>query len=136
MGLVHEAYVKLVDQQQLSAESRAHFFGVASGAMRRILVDHARARRAAKRGGGVTAVPLEGMTAVLSDEGAESLIRLDLALERLSEIDALTCKVVECLYFGGLTYDEIAAATDVSPATVNRDLRTAEAWLKHHLDES
>lgn len=133
VALVNEAYVKLVDQRRLTPENRSHFFATASGAMRRILVDHARTRKAAKRGGGAAPVPLDGMTAVLSDEGAEDLLMVDLALNRLAEIDELAGKVVECLYFGGLTYEEVAVALDTSLSTVRRRWRFARAWLEREL---
>ncbi len=133
VALVGEAYAKLVEQQQLPATSRAHFFGTAAGAMRRILVDHARGRNAAKRGSGNAAVPLDGMTAQLSDDGAQDLIELDLALQRLAQIDGVACRVVECLYFGGLTYDEIATTLEIGASTVRRRWRFARAWLKREL---
>jgi RNA polymerase sigma factor (TIGR02999 family) len=133
VGLVNEAYVKLVNQDQLTPQNRAHFFGTASGAMRRILVDHARGRRAAKRGAGAEPVPLEGLTSVLSDQGAEDVLDLHDALERLAGIDEQASRVVECQYFGGMTHEEIAAALDTSLSTVRRRWRFARAWLAREL---
>lgn len=136
VALVNEAYVKLADQQKLAPQNRAHFFATASGAMRRILVDYARTRKAAKRGGGVAALPLDGMTAVLTDERAEDLLALDEALKELAQVNGEASQMIEYSYFGGLTYDEIAAVTGASVSTVRRRLRAAHAWLKHELKAS
>ena len=133
VALVNEAYAKLAKQKKLTPQNRAHFFGTASGAMRRILVDYARNRRAAKRGSGVAALPLEGLTAILSDEGAEDLLDLHDALSRLSEIDEQAGRVVECLYFSGMTYEEVAMVLDTSESTVRRRWRFARAWLAREL---
>jgi RNA polymerase sigma factor (TIGR02999 family) len=133
VALVNEAYAKLARQRKLTPQNRAHFFGAASGAMRRILVDHARNRRAAKRGAGVAPLPLEGLTAVLSDEGAEDLLDLHDALGRLSEIDEQAGRVVECLYFAGMTKEEVATALETSVSTVHRRWRFARAWLAREL---
>jgi RNA polymerase sigma factor (TIGR02999 family) len=135
VALVHEAFAKLVDQKALSPENRAHFFGTASGAMRRILVDYARARKAAKRGSGVAPVPVDDLASVLSDGGAEDLLDLHDALARLSEIDEEAGKVVQCQYFGGMTWDEIATALGTSVSTVRRRWRFARAWLARELGE-
>jgi RNA polymerase sigma factor (TIGR02999 family) len=133
VALVHEAFGKLAGQERLTAQNRAHFFGTASGAMRRILVDHARARRAAKRGAGAAAVPIDGMESMLSDGGAEDLLDLHDALQRLSEIDEQAGRVVECQFFGGMTHEEIAVALDTSLSTVRRRWRFARAWLAREL---
>jgi RNA polymerase sigma factor (TIGR02999 family) len=133
VALVNEAFVKLVQQENLSPQNRAHFYGVAAGVMRRILIDHARTRRAAKRGAGVAAVPLEGLTSILSDDNAESLLDLHDALNRLAEIDAQAGRVVECQYFGGMTYEEIAVALDISVMTVRRRWQFARTWLAREL---
>ncbi len=135
VALVGEAYAKLAGQRQLSPENRAHFFATASGAMRRILVDHARKRKAAKRGGGTRPLPLEGLTAVLSDEHAEHLVALDAALDRLAAFHEEASQVVQYTFFGGLTYEETAAVMNTSVSTVRRRWRTARAWLATHLDD-
>jgi RNA polymerase sigma factor (TIGR02999 family) len=126
-ALVHEAYARLV-QADVSYESRVHFFAVAAQMMRRILVDHARRVRSAKRGGGAAPVTLNEQVA--DDEGADpDLLALDEALERLAQLEPRKAKVVELHYFGGLTYAETATALEISEATVDRDLRMARAWL-------
>ena len=109
-----------------------HFFAVAAQTMRRILVDHARSRERAKRGGGATPVTLENVALVASDP-PEGLVALDEALERLAAFDARKARVVELHYFGGLTYDETATAVGISAATVDRELRLAKAWLYREL---
>ena len=133
VALVGEAFARLVNQQNLSPQNRAHFFGVASGVMRRVLIDHARTRRAAKRGAGAPVVPIEGLTSVLSDDSAEGLLDLHDALNRLAEIDAQAGRVVECQYFGGMTYEEIAVALDTSVMTVRRRWQFARTWLAREL---
>jgi RNA polymerase sigma factor (TIGR02999 family) len=127
-ALVHEAYLKLVDSPHVSLRDRGHFLGLASRVMRHLLVDHARARRAAKRGLGATAVPLED-AAWLPDDKAETLGELDEALQRLEAIDERRTRILEQRYFGGLTLEETAEALGVSLATVKRELRSARAWL-------
>ncbi len=129
VALVNEAYLKLVDQRGMHWQNRAHFFGVSARAMRAILVDHARARNAAKRGGGGVAVPLDEVAELLSDEQADHLEALDEALTRLAAVNEEACRVVECLYFGGLTLDETAEALALSVATVRRRWSFAKAWL-------
>ena len=133
-ALLNEAFEKLVDVD-VDWQDRAHFFALASRMMRRILVNHATARNAAKRGGGAyhTSLTING---VPQDKPDEALLDLDRALTALAEFDPRKEEIIELSYFGGMTYDEIAASVGVSPATVNRDLRTAEAWLKHHLDSA
>lgn len=135
-ALVHEAYLKLVDQRS-EWENRAHFFAVASMAMRRILVGYARSRGRQKRGGDAERVPLEGwIEEAVADTGrAEEIIALDEALEQLSAIDRRAARVVECRYFGGLSIEETAAALDVSPVTVKRDWVMAKTWLKRVMEE-
>jgi RNA polymerase sigma factor (TIGR02999 family) len=127
-ALVHEAYLRLVDVRRIRWESRAHFLSVAAAAMRRILVDAARRRGAAKRGGGRAPVPLDDVALPSSDRGA-SLVALDDALTSLSAIDPRKGRVVELRYFGGLTVAETAAVLRISPETVQRDWRVARAWL-------
>jgi RNA polymerase sigma factor (TIGR02999 family) len=131
-ALVNEAYMRIVDQTRVQWQNRAHFFAVASRLMRRILVDHARRRTAAKRGGGVAPVRIES-----ADPGVEGpdvdLVALDAAMERLSEQDERMTKVVELRYFAGLSVVETAEALGVSPATVKREWTTARAWLHREL---
>lgn len=128
-ALVNEAYLRLVDAD-VDWKDRAHFFAVAATTMRRILVDHARALGRHKRAG--VKVSLEESVIVAADRTAE-LVAIDEALTRFAESDERAAKVVELHYFGGLTYDEIAEALDISPATVHRDLRFAKAWLYREL---
>ena len=131
-ALVNEAYLRLVDTNRIRWESRAHFLGVAAQAMRRILVDAARAREAGKRGGDAVRVPLD--EAPLAAPGpAPSLVALDDALTALAHVDERKSRVVELRYFGGLSVAEAAAALHVSPETVHRDWRVAKAWLHREL---
>ncbi len=127
-GLVHEAYVKLVDHTRITWQNRAHFYALACRAMRRILVDYARRRGAQKRGGHDSPLPLEEAMA-LAEGQSEELVALDEALERLSEKDPLLAQVVECRYFGGLTMEETAEAMGVSTRTVNRLWTRAKTYL-------
>ena len=126
-GLVHETYVKLVDLARVEWKDRGHFFRIASGAMRRILVDYARRHRAVRRGGGIPMAFLDDHIAVA--ERGELLIALDDALERLSAVSQRLSHVVECRFFGGLTEDETAEALEVTTRTVQRDWAKARAWL-------
>jgi len=128
-ALVHEAYLRLVDQQEVSYETRNHFLAVAAQVMRHVLVDYARARCRAKRGGGAAPLPLEDI-AVISDERAEELIAVDSALEGLMAFDLRKGRIFELRHFGGLSVDEAAEVLQVSPATVARDWRMAKAWLR------
>ena len=131
-ALVHEAYLRLVEQRQATWNNRAHFYGAAAGIMRRILVDHARARRTAKRGGSTHRVPLEDAAALVGDEPQE-LLRLDGALIRLAERSPRQVRVVELRFFAGLDVEETAEALAVSPKTVKRDWSVARAWLLREL---
>lgn len=131
-ALVHEAYLRLVDTRQVRWQSRAHFLGVAAQAMRRILVDAARARGARKRGGAVPAVPFDDALSPVSVRGA-SLVALDDALTALAGVDPRKSRVVELRYFGGLSVAETATVLGVSPETVHRDWRVAKAWLLREL---
>jgi RNA polymerase sigma factor (TIGR02999 family) len=126
--LVHEAYLKLVDAPQLSLRDRSHFLALASRVMRNLLVDHARAHKAAKRGGGRTPVELERVIWI-PDDKLEAVTELDEALERLEALDARQSRILELRYFGGLSLEETAEALGVSLATVKRELRSARAWL-------
>jgi RNA polymerase sigma factor (TIGR02999 family) len=130
-ALVHEAYVKLVDQTRVRWQNRAHFFGIAAQQMRRILVDHARARGAGKRGGAVT-VPLSDLDVGIDPPHAD-IVALDIALHKLARIDARQSQLVELRYFGGLTVEETAAILGVAPITVKRDWALARAWLFREL---
>jgi len=134
--VVHEAWLKLVDQRQITWQNRAQFFGLAAKVMRDLLVDHARARRAAKRGGGQERLSLS----VAADYGGQSgeqidLLALDEALQRLAEINPRRSQVVELRFFGGLTGAETAAALGVSDGTVERDWNLARAWLYNELSK-
>ena len=128
-ALVHEAYLRLVDHPEVSYETRHHFFAVAAQVMRHVLVDYARARCRAKRGGGAAPLPLEDV-AVISDERAEEVIAVDAALEGLMAFDLRKGRIFELRHFGGLSVDEAAEVLKVSPATVARDWRMAKAWLR------
>jgi RNA polymerase sigma factor (TIGR02999 family) len=133
-ALVHEAFLRLVDQRQVEWQNRAHFFGVAAQLMRRILVDHARGRRAAKRGGAAVAVTLDsGAEQIVPQESGVDMLALDDALTRLSSLDAEQAHIVELRYFAGLSIEETATVLGVSPATVKRDWSMARAWLKREL---
>jgi RNA polymerase sigma factor (TIGR02999 family) len=127
-ALVHEAYLKLVDSPRLDLRDRGHFLALASRVMRHLLVDHARARRRAKRGLGVTPLPLEDV-AWLPDERVDTVAELGGALERLEAIHERRARILEQRYFGGLTLEETAEALGLSLATVKRELRSARAWL-------
>lgn len=131
-GLVHEAYLKLIDQTRVGWRDRAHFFAVAALAMRRILVDYARRHRRAKRGGGASAITLDESVVSLH-ERADNLVALDDALTRLSELNPRLSRIVECRFFGGLTEEEIAEALGVTTRTVKRDWIKARGWLYQEL---
>jgi RNA polymerase sigma factor (TIGR02999 family) len=128
-ALVHEAYLKLVNQEEADWETRAHFFAVAATAMRHILVNYAERQVAAKRGGGARHVPLEEARVVASGS-AEEVLELNRALEKLSHVHARSGRVVECRFFGGFDIRETAATLRVSTATVERDWAFARAWLR------
>jgi len=130
--LVHEAYLKLLPVERVDWRSRAHFFAIASRAMRNVLVDHAVRRGAAKRGAGATVLTLEDHDAA-REQPLDDLIALSEALTRLEQLDARQARVVECRYFGGLTLEETAEALKTSPATVSRDWTFARAWLHNEL---
>jgi RNA polymerase sigma factor (TIGR02999 family) len=140
-ALVHEAYLRLVDQARARWEDRAQFFAVAAHTMRRVLIDHARRHRAARRGGpGARAVSLEvldaaGAAALSADERADVLLALDEALGRLAVVDPRQARVVECRFFGGLTADETAVALGVTARTVERDWVKARGWLYQELGD-
>jgi len=131
-GLVNEAYLRLVNQNRVQWQNRAHFFALAARLMRRIVVDHARARRAQKRGGGAGALPLEGVADPHAARDAR-LLDLDTALDRLAEQDPRASQIVELRHFGGLSIEEAAETLDLSPATVKREWSVARAWLQREL---
>ncbi len=126
-ALVHEAYLKLIDQHSVNFQNRSHFFAISAQAMRRILLDNARRTMAEKRGSGGK-VSLEDVAELSSDKNVH-LIELDLALQELEEFDPKQAKIIELRYFGGLTIEETAEALNISPATVKREWAMARAWL-------
>lgn len=132
-ALIHEAYLRLVGTD-VAWEGRAHFMAVAASTMRRILVDHARARTRGKRGGEARPVTLDRAN-VASPEAAPQLVALDEALQRLTTLDERKAQVVELHYFGGFSYEETAGVLGISAATVHRELRLAKAWLYRELSE-
>lgn len=127
-ALVHEAYMRMVDQSRVQWQNRAHFFGVAAQMMRRILVDHARRHAAEKRGSAGEKISLDAISGI-SVSPDKDMVALDEALTQLAEFDPQQARVVEMKYFGGLTIEEIAEVLGVSPATVKREWSTAKAWL-------
>jgi len=129
-ALVHEAYLRLVDQQRAEWQNRAQFMAIAARLMRRILVDHARARHAAKRGGALAALTLDDFDVAGPRALSEEMLAIDQALERLHLLDPQQARIVELRYFGGLSVEETAAALSISERTVKRDWAMARAWLK------
>ncbi len=132
-ALVHEAYMKLIDQRHVKWQNRAHFFGIAAQVMRRILMDHARKHLANKRGGDAEKLPLEEEILVVSHDKSADLVALDDALLELAKFDPQKAKVVELRYFGGLSIEETAEVIGISVPTVNRHWRMAKAWLYSEL---
>ena len=128
-ALVHEACLRLVDQKNIHWQDRAHFFGIAARLMRQVLVDYARKRRYAKRGGDVHRVPLDEAM-IVSEERAADVVALDEALKKLAEIDPRQSEIVELRFFGGLSIEETAQVLNVSPGTIMRDWTLAKAWLR------
>src|SRR5437667_12270369 len=131
-ALVHEAYLRLVDQKNVEWKNRSHFFGVAAQLMRRILVDYARSHQAIKRGGSVPKISLDDAI-VFSKEQPENLVALDQLLTRLSAVDSQQGQIVELRFFAGLSVEETAEIMDISPATVKRDWAMAKVWLAREL---
>ena len=129
-ALINEAYLKLVYQQNVQWQNRAHFFAMAAQVMRHILVDHARTRNYAKRGGGASKLPLDEATA-LTERRAAELIALDDALRDLARLDERRSQIIELRFFGGLSLEETAEVMKISPSTVQREWRSAKAWLHH-----
>jgi RNA polymerase sigma factor (TIGR02999 family) len=133
-ALVNEAYVLLIDQRNVRWQNRAQFFSIASRLMRRILVDHARSHRYAKRGGDIRRVSLDEAMVVAQEQAAE-LVALDDALKTLAAIDPRKCQVVELRFFGGMSVEESAEVLGVSAVTVMRDWSTAKAWLQREMEK-
>jgi RNA polymerase sigma factor (TIGR02999 family) len=132
-ALIHEAYLKLIDQREVEWQNRAHFFAVAAQAMRRILVDYARERKRKKRGGDDVKLQLDEALNISTGERSIDLVALDEALTRLAAFDERQAKVVELRYFSGMTEEETAEVLGTSPATVRRDWNMAKAWLYYQL---
>ena len=135
-ALVHEAYLRLVDQRVVNWQNRAHFFAIAAQAMRRILVEHARAKGAEKRGGEYEKVSLDDISVSLTPRHSELLLSLDEALSRLEQVSPRQCRIIEYRFFAGMTEDKTAAVLDISARTVKRDWRVARAWLNRELGSS
>jgi RNA polymerase sigma factor (TIGR02999 family) len=135
-GLVHEAYLRLAGQDGLEIEDRGHFLAIAANTMRRILVEHARARGRLKRGGDRARVTLEDESGLVGPKAPVDLERLDAVLERLAALDPRQARIVELRFFGGLTVEETAAALGISPATVKREWVTARAFLRRELAQA
>ncbi len=135
-SLVHEAYLKLIDQRRVQWQNRAHFFGIAAQMMRRILVDHARAAHREKRGGSVPTLSLDAAMEVPAAASGVDLLVLDHALDRLAEIEPSLGRLVELRYFSGLTIEESAAVLGTSPGTVKREWAAARAWLFREMSPS
>jgi RNA polymerase sigma factor (TIGR02999 family) len=133
-ALVHEAWLRLVEQDEASFESKHRFFALAARVMRSVLVDHARARGAAKRGGGLERAPLDDAAESGAGAADVDVLALDEALEHLAEIDADLARLVELRFYGGLSHPEIAAATGVGLRTVERRWRLARAWLRAEIE--
>ena len=131
-ALIHEAYVRLVDQRNVQWQNRAHFFGIAAQLMRRILVDHARTKKRVKRGGSGVRVSLGEATVAVKSQDLD-VVALDEALERLAQIDEQQSRVVELRFFSGLSVEETAEVMGISKATVKRDWSMAKAWLHREL---
>jgi len=132
-ALIHEAYLKLIDQRDVNWESRTHFFAIAAQAMRRILVDYAKTAHRKKRGGDDIKLPLEEAMLIAAEEKSVDLIALDEALNKLAELDKQQARVVELRYFSGLTLEETAEALHISRATVASDWSMAKVWLYREL---
>lgn len=134
-ALIHEAYLRLINQENVAWQNRAHFYAIAARLMRQILVDHARKRQAAKRGGSDIKLPLEEAM-VISPERDIDLVALDGALTRLAAFDEQQSRIVELRYFSGLSVEETAEVLGISTRTVKRDWNVAKAWLRQQIGES
>jgi len=133
-ALIHEAYLRLVDQKNVRWQNRAHFFGIAANMMRRILVDHARTKKRAKRGGSNIRVSFRDVAAPKQNQEVD-VVAIDRALEKLNKIDEQQSKIVELRFFSGLTVEETATVLGISPATVKRDWSMAKAWLHREISQ-
>lgn len=134
--LVHEAFMRLVDDTPTQWDSRSHFYGVAAHLMRQVLVDHARRRLSQKRGGGALKLELDAARQVAAPAPPLEILALHDALEELAQVEPRKCQVIELRYFGGCTEEETARVLSLSPATVRRDTRAAEAWLAARLNSA
>lgn len=134
-ALINETYIKLREQNGVEWESRGHFFAICATLMRRILVDYARTKHRAKRGGNAVQIPLEGLSMAVAEKGEIDLLMLDDALNRLCVIDPQQARVVELRFFSGLTVEATAEVLGISDSTVKRDWRMAKAWLRHELEK-
>ena len=132
-AIIHEAYLKLIDQRQVQWQNRSHFFAIASIAMRRVLVNYAKSRHREKRGGQNEKLPLDEAALGVIDEGSREVIELDQALTRLASLDEQQARIVELRYFSGLSLEETAEVLHISRATVARDWSMARAWLYNEL---
>ena len=132
-ALVHEAWLELSNLDRIKFQNRSHYLALAAQAMRRVLIDHAVARGAQKRGGGQHVTSLEDDPLVIVEDRAAELLDLDDALQRLTALDERQARIVECRFFGGMNIEETAAAIGVSPATVKREWALARAWLNREL---
>ena len=134
-ALINETYIKLREQRNIDWESRAHFFAICATLMRRILVDYAKSRHRAKRGGAAFHLPIEDVALAAQTQGdTVDLLALDNALSRLAEFDPQQARIVELRYFSGFSIEDTAGVLGVSPTTVKREWRAAKAWLRHELD--
>jgi RNA polymerase sigma factor (TIGR02999 family) len=132
-ALINEAYIRLVDQQDMPWQNRGHFFGVAAQVMRHVLIDHARRHRYAKRGGGARKVPLDEAV-IVNDKRSEELVALDDALKVLATLDLRKSQIIELRFFGGLSIEETAEVLNISTITVTREWRSAKAWLRREMN--
>ena len=133
-ALINEAYIRLIDQQNVPWQNRSHFFGVAAQVMRHVLIDHARSYTYAKRGGGARKISLDDVPD-MTDQRAGELLVLDDALKNLATIDPRKSQIIELRFFGGLTIEETAEAMNISPITVTREWRSAKAWLRREISK-
>jgi RNA polymerase sigma-70 factor, ECF subfamily len=132
-ALVHEAYLRLVGQNEVHWNNRAHFFGIAATLMRRILVDHARAQQAARRGGSAIKLTLDAALDVPTDEPVADLLEIDKVLTKLETLDERQSRIVELRFFAGMSIEDTASVLRVAPATVKRDWQVAKAWIRREL---
>ena len=134
-ALVHEAYVRMVEQEMPDWQNRAHFYGVAARLMRQILVDHARTQKATKRGGDQEKIALDDAPPIFTSDNATAVLSLDEALSRLALLDERKARVFEMRAFGGMSVEDTAIAVGISEPTVKRDMRLAQAWMRRELTQ-